>query len=269
MNRTIFFAELRKRNSGVFGTSLSQKQVDGIEAILDAGSHLDAPSMAYVLATAYWETGRKMFPNVENLNYTTTKRLMQVWPSRFKTSAQAAPFVRNPRALANKVYNGRLGNRPGTDDGWNYRGRGMDHNTGRDNYRRSGRDVGVDLMKDPDALLRPDVAAKVIVTGMEKGRYRPGHTLARYFSPGAVDFRGARAIINSDVSKNGPKVAAIARAFLRALGIAGWKPTPKTAPPSVRPAERRERVSPPKPPEKRPKGLWAVLMALLGQQRRR
>ena len=36
MDRSIFFAALRERKSGVFGTSLSQKQVDGLDALLDA-----------------------------------------------------------------------------------------------------------------------------------------------------------------------------------------------------------------------------------------
>lgn len=47
MNYTAFFASLRLRESGAFGTSLSQGQVDGVEAILTAGqglplSHSDA-----------------------------------------------------------------------------------------------------------------------------------------------------------------------------------------------------------------------------------
>ena len=35
MNRAAFFASVRSRTSGVFGTSLSQRQVTGVEAILD------------------------------------------------------------------------------------------------------------------------------------------------------------------------------------------------------------------------------------------
>ena len=36
MDRAKFFASLRRRESGVFGTSLSQPQVVGTEAILDS-----------------------------------------------------------------------------------------------------------------------------------------------------------------------------------------------------------------------------------------
>src|ERR1700712_4691581 len=60
---------------------------------------------------------------IENLNY-SAGRMMQVWPSRFPTMASAQVYAGNPRALANKVYNGRMGNASGSDDGWNFRGRG-------------------------------------------------------------------------------------------------------------------------------------------------
>ena len=43
MNKQAFFAALRSRTSGIFGTSLSQGQVDGIEAILDAGIGVPGP----------------------------------------------------------------------------------------------------------------------------------------------------------------------------------------------------------------------------------
>ena len=36
----------------------------------------------------------------EGLTYTTVGRLRAVWPKRFPTDESAAPFVRNPQALA-------------------------------------------------------------------------------------------------------------------------------------------------------------------------
>lgn len=80
----------------------------------------------------------------ENLNY-SAGRLVEVWPKRFPTLAAAMPFAKNPRALANKVYGGRLGNTQ-PDDGWRYRGGGLIQNTGRENYRAAGYE------DDPDAL---------------------------------------------------------------------------------------------------------------------
>lgn len=88
----------------------------------------------------------------ENLNY-SAKRLVQVFPSRFKTLAAAQPYANNPQALANKVYGGRLGNtQPG--DGWRYRGGGLMQTTGRYNYTRAGHE------DDPEALRQPVPALK-------------------------------------------------------------------------------------------------------------
>ncbi|MFN3428994.1 MAG: peptidoglycan-binding protein [Candidatus Sericytochromatia bacterium] len=63
-------------------------------------------------------------------------------------------------------YNGRadLGNRPGTDDGVVYHGRGYIQLTGRANYQTYGEALDLDLVGNPDLALRPDVAARVLVT---------------------------------------------------------------------------------------------------------
>lgn len=92
----------------------------------------------------------------ENMNY-SAERLMQVWPSRFKTIERARQFERNPEALANEVYGGRMGNnQPG--DGWRFRGRGPIQITGRDNYTRLQRDTGTPVVQSPDILMTNPIA---------------------------------------------------------------------------------------------------------------
>lgn len=109
--------------------------------------------VAHVMAQISHECGAG-HDVVENLNY-TAGRMMQVWPSRFPTMASAAPYAGNPRALANKVYNGRMGNVSGSDDGWNFRGRGASQTTGREGYQRLARATGLDVVNHPDLVIDP------------------------------------------------------------------------------------------------------------------
>jgi putative chitinase len=91
---------------------------------------------------------------VEDLDYRTAERIRAVWPSRFKNLAAAAPYLRNPQKLAEKVYGGRNGNtQPG--DGFLFRGRAVPMLTFRDNYRVTGKRLGLDLEKNPDLVLEP------------------------------------------------------------------------------------------------------------------
>lgn len=89
----------------------------------------------------------------ENLNY-SPERLMKVWPSRFPDLATATKYGYNPQLLANKVYAGRLGNNQ-ENDGWNFHGRGVIQLTGRENYERCGKALGVDLISQPNLLVDP------------------------------------------------------------------------------------------------------------------
>jgi len=84
----------------------------------------------------------------ENLNY-SAQGLMNTWPSRFD-AAKAAQFARQPQKIANEVYNGRMGNAVGSNDGWNYRGRGGSQVTGRDGYIALNAKVDLDLVNTPD-----------------------------------------------------------------------------------------------------------------------
>ncbi len=59
-------------------------------------------------------------------------------------------------------YDGRadLGNtQPG--DGFRFRGRGIVQITGRDNYTRYGKRLGIDLIASPDKAAEPDIAAAI------------------------------------------------------------------------------------------------------------
>lgn len=101
----------------------------------------------------------------EALSY-SAERLTQVWPARFPTLDAALPYSRNPEALANKVYGGRMGNtEPG--DGWLYRGRSPLQITGKDNYRRVGDLMGQDLIGLPGLLEAPHFALEACIAWWE------------------------------------------------------------------------------------------------------
>ena len=211
MTLKAFFDAIRP----MFPRGLDPVQVQVIEAILDQTKHWPREHTAYVLATAYGEA--KCTPQRENMFYTAA-RIRQIWPTR----PEAVAFARNPKALANSVYGGRMGNRPGTDDGWNYRGGGVDQLTGRENYTKVG------LATAPDEILKPTKAVASIVQGMSTGRYR-GFKLADFDRPKGYDFKAARAIINNDVRVHGPLYAQHAVKFLTALCLLNPQTPRRTA----------------------------------------
>jgi len=71
----------------------------------------------------------------------------------------------NPKG-AERIGNTKVG------DGWRYRGRGFLQLTGRYNYTEASRALGLNLVKNPDLVLKPEVAAQTAVWYW-KWRVRP------------------------------------------------------------------------------------------------
>lgn len=67
----------------------------------------------------------------------------------------AITYAHNPRLLANKVYDGRMGNVLNSNDGYNFRGRGATQTTGREGYGALGKVVSLDLLGNPDLVNAP------------------------------------------------------------------------------------------------------------------
>jgi putative chitinase len=143
---------------------------------------------AYVLATAYWETGHTMAPVCE---------AFYIAPHDFaKAEAWRKKHLRY----------------------WPWYGRGFVQLTWPYNYSRAAKELGVPLDKQPELALDPAVAVKVAVTGMREGWFT-GKKLGDYVTLQASDFKGARHIING--TDKDDEIAAIARLYddeLRRLG---------------------------------------------------
>lgn len=264
LDRGAFFGSVR---ASLFGGRLTEAQVQGLDALLDAApAALPQEHLAYALATAFHETGATMQPVTENLNYSTAARIRAVWPSRFPSEAVARPYVLNPQALANKVYGGRMGNL-GADDGWTYRGRSLVQITGREMYTKASRILGVDLLTHPDLALQPKIAALILYCGMADGWFT-GKRLSDYFRTGLADPYNARDIINPDKARKengvtiGAKIAGHYQKFLLALKAAA------VASPAAPPVKPSIPVidAVPAPPDVEPVqpsgGIWSWLASL-------
>jgi putative chitinase len=180
-----FFGEVRKR----FGP-LTQPQVDGFTALLQAMAPWPVSWVAYGLATAWHETGYTMQPIKEYGGPSYFHRMYDIEGQR---PAKA-------RELGNLT--------PG--DGARYAGRGYVQLTGKTNYDRYG------LVDRPDDAMKADVAARILVDGMEKGVFT-GKKLSDYL-PG--NYVAARKIING--TDKAEAIAGHARGFEAALIAGEW-----------------------------------------------
>lgn len=187
-----FFAAVRR----VTGP-LDQIQVDTINRLLEGAAHWSASWLAYAFATAWHEARLRPIHELGGPNY-------------------LRKYDTGPLAAA-------LGNTPEADgDGILYAGRGLVQLTGRRNYREAGKFLGVDLLSHPDLALEPSNAAKILIWGMEGGKFT-GKGLRDYL-PGdhgtLKQFKNARRIING--TDRDDDIAALAHAFQDALKKGGW-----------------------------------------------
>jgi putative chitinase len=251
MDRAKFFAALRRRDSGVFGASLSASQVAGVDAILDEAERRGTKltHLAYMLATPYHETGRRMQPIRESLNY-SVDGLLKTFGRHRISEADARRYGRSgnrpadQRAIANIVYGGEwgaknLGNtQPG--DGWRFRGGGLPQTTGRRNFAK----FGIDPERSED--LRTSV--RMMFDGMERGLYT-----TRKLSDFTA-YRQMRQVING--MDKADTIAGYAAAFEAALRAAGYSAGAATGKPqdAPKPVPATPKPATPQPAPAKPAG---------------
>lgn len=145
LNLTTFYAYIRK---APFGGRLSQSQIDGIDQIfaaMDAYGLRNLKYAAYILATAFHETGGRMQPVREGFAKTD--------------------------AAARKAVSGRPYAKPDPKTGKVYYGRGLVQITWAENYKKFSKLLGLALYENPDMALDPEISADILVRGMIYGTF--------------------------------------------------------------------------------------------------
>ncbi len=145
----------------------AEQQIINIAELLGITDKLE---LCHLLAQCNYESAN-FIKLVESFNYSPSG-LMATWNNRFDTKlanelGRTQEHPAKQREIANLVYNGRMGNRIGTDDGYNYRGRGFIQVTGRENYTKFNtwkepelaKNYACDVVSSPALLEHEDVAA--------------------------------------------------------------------------------------------------------------
>ena len=164
--RKYFFDSVR---GSLFSGSMTQAQVDGMNAMLDFAESVgcDDRHLAYILATTFHETAQTMQPIAEY------------------GKGKGKPYgVPDPQT------------------GQTYYGRGYVQLTWRDNYATQDKKLGLGgrLVANADLALDMDIALQVIFGGMYAGDFT-GVGLPKYITckdPGSdtTDYYNARKIVN-------------------------------------------------------------------------
>lgn len=206
MNDEAFFNSLRA--SDLFGGSLSQTQVDGINALLTKwGQHVPPSTsqmvaekqLAYILGTVYREAGHNMYPVREG----------------FAQSDVAA--IAHVTAMFNQHQISTNYALPDPTTGLSYFGRGVVQLTWASNYRNIGNLIEEDLYHHPELALDPLISAAIAIRGMLGGWFT-GVGLSKYINTTTSDFVNARRIINGTDAAT--LVAGYASKFLTAIQAA-------------------------------------------------
>ena len=179
MNQKSVFDTVR----AAFGP-LSPQQVDGFNVLFSeyvASTWTDSRWFAYLLATAWHETGFTMEPVREAF------WMSELWREQHLRY-------------------------------WPWYGRGFCQLTWKANYAKADSELGLNgaLLATPDLALKSDVAAKVIFKGMDEGWFT-GRRLKDYIAGGTCDYVNARRIING--LDKASAIAAYAASFEKSLNV--------------------------------------------------
>lgn len=185
LHRQTFFDDVRAK---LFAGTLTQSQVDGINAVLDEWENrklTDLRWLAYMLATDKHETNATM------------------------QAVREAYWLSEDWRRVHLRY-------------WPFYGRGLVQLTWEANYRTMGDFLKLDLVANPDLALELPHAVTIMFEGMLRAETGvgdfTGHSLEMYFNEAKDDPVGARRIING--TDKARLIAGYYYDFLKALRAA-------------------------------------------------
>jgi hypothetical protein len=232
MNRKKFYDTLRAR-----GLNLTTQNVEGMEKLLDyaAGRVISIQWLAYIIATAWWESAQTMHPVKE-----------AYWKSEAWRKANLRYYP--------------------------WYGRGLVQTTWEDNYRRIAIAMGLPqdtFIKNPDFLLMFEYALPALFVGMLEGIYT-GKDVRDYIddkdesdAEDYAEYRNARRVVNA--MDKADAIAKLAITFEKGLQAGGFvgSTTDAPAPPlPSKPAPAPEQEPPVTTPPVE-QGFWSKLWAWL------
>lgn len=162
------------------------------DVLVRAGILSTRNRLAFFCANIEHECSGFTIKNLTENIYYTAARMAQVWPNRFESaSAVVAKYGSGAgwqlRAF-DDIYGNRMGNRPGSNDGSTFIGRGGPQWTGRDGYTALQMETGLAVVEAPWLACRFDMQPEVCAA------FWSWKNLNRYAD--ANDFTGAVKIWN-------------------------------------------------------------------------
>jgi predicted chitinase len=195
---------------------LAHFQAEQIKALLLEWDGVDEPDprvLAYILGSVSYDSA-EFTRKSENLAFSSVSQIPMRWRKRIdeinaalvaagKPAVEIASLLNQPREFTNFImgYEGNeFGNVPGTDDGWNFRPRGVYQLVGREQYKaaqdwiqRLNQLTGLDLLEFPEALWNTKISAKVTFAHFRSRRYQ-GKTLFELLKDGSLNWNQVRAL---------------------------------------------------------------------------
>ncbi|MBL4703400.1 MAG: hypothetical protein JKY54_02705 [Flavobacteriales bacterium] len=167
---------------GTYINSLSTEQKANVEFMIHrmAEKGITNPfNQAGILAVVSKESS--FIPKSEhNYSGTSNSRIRKIFGKRVSelSETELTKLKNDPKAFFDKIYGGRYHNAP--DEGYKYRGRGLNQLTFKSNYEKVNPDTEADVVKNPDRLNEMPVATDALIGFFKRAFSKSNAKLSEY-----------------------------------------------------------------------------------------